>query len=280
MSGHAILTKELFADALYIIPDPGDEGEIKIDRNFGIVPLVTAAAETRTLAAPHKAGLRVTLAFQTDVGDCVVTVATAVNEGGNTILTFANAGEAISLESIAVGTVFAWRVSWNDGVSGVTASAQTIDNPRGGVLSIGDTFAQSVKIGKSPGGIFTEGKPIGQQGTLAADPADTTSLTEAQVLSGILVCTPTATKNYQSPTGTEIETALELIVGPISLGDYFDLTVINIGSAGDIITMTVDTGVTFVGSVTIDDPGADVNSSGTFRYVRGASNVFVAYRIA
>jgi hypothetical protein len=77
-------------------------------------------------------------------------------------------------------------------------------------------------------------------------------------------------------TGTQIETALG---GTLATGDFFDLTVINLGGAGDIITMAVASGVTFVGSEEIDDDGADVISSGTFRFVRGASNVFVGYRL-
>jgi hypothetical protein len=96
------------------------------------------------------------------------------------------------------------------------------------------------------------------------------------MLAGIIVGTPTAAAAYTVRTGTQIETALG---GTLATGDSFDLTVINLGGAGDIITMTVASGVTFSGSALIDDAGADITNAGTFRFVRGAANVFVAYRI-
>ena len=105
----------------------------------------------------------------------------------------------------------------------------------------------------------------------------TASLTDAQMLSTILVATPSATATYTVRTGTQLETALG---GTMANGESFDLTIINLGGAGDIITMAVATGITFVGSLTIDDAGADINSSGTFRFRRTAANTFVAYRIA
>lgn len=105
---------------------------------------------------------------------------------------------------------------------------------------------------------------------------NTASLTDAQILSGILVCTPTGAATYTMRTGTQIEAALS---GSLANNDSFDLTVINIGGTGDIITMAAADGVTFVGSLTIDDPGADINSSGTFRFRRTGANVFVGYRI-
>lgn len=107
---------------------------------------------------------------------------------------------------------------------------------------------------------------------------DTASLTDAQILSGILVATPSAVATYTMRTGTQIEAALS--ASNMTNGDSFDLTIINLGGAGDIITMAVATGVTFVGSVTIDDAGADINSSGTFRIRRTAANTFVCYRIS
>jgi len=78
-------------------------------------------------------------------------------------------------------------------------------------------------------------------------------------------------------TGTQIEAALS---GNLANGDSFELTIINLGSAGDIITMAVASGVTFVGSLLIDDAGADVGSQGTFSFRRTAANTFVGYRVA
>lgn len=117
----------------------------------------------------------------------------------------------------------------------------------------------------------------GKQATPETDPADVAGLTVDQMLSGILVCTPTGTVNYQPPNGTDLIAALPTT---FAIDDTFDLTLINLGGAGDIITMVVETGITYVGSVTVDDAGADINSSGTFRFRYTAANTFIAYRVA
>ena len=102
--------------AEFTLSDPGN-GKALPNTQFGTIPIVTAAAETRTLADPQKAGLRLTLAMKTDGGDCVITVASAINSSGNTIITLNDAGDNIELRSIAVGSAFKWRVVSNDGAS-------------------------------------------------------------------------------------------------------------------------------------------------------------------
>lgn len=97
------------------ITDPGDAGAIPVTKS-GVVAIVTGGGETRTLAIPTFLGQRITLCLDTDGGDAVVTVASAVNQTGNNTLTFSDAGEEISLHAISVGGTLAWRVSSNDGV--------------------------------------------------------------------------------------------------------------------------------------------------------------------
>ena len=105
----------------------------------------------------------------------------------------------------------------------------------------------------------------------------TAVLTAAQMTGGILVGTPAATANYTTLTGTLLEAALS---STIATDDTFDLCIINLGVAGDIITLVGGTGVTVVGSATVDDAGTDINSSGVFRFRRSAANTFIAYRIS
>jgi len=105
----------------------------------------------------------------------------------------------------------------------------------------------------------------------------TATLTDLQMLGGILEATPAATATYTTRTGTQIEAALS---GGHTTNDSFDLTIINLGGAGDIITLAGGTDVTIVGSTTVDDSGADITSSGTFRFRKSAANTFIAYRIA
>jgi len=150
----------------------------------------------------------------------------------------------------------------------------------GAAAGSGDGGAVIVTTGTSgsgvAGNIHLRAKTLGYQDSTPETATDTDSLTDAQMLAGIVVCTPTAAATYTVRTGAQIEAALG---GTLADGDSFDLTFINLGGAGDIITLAVAAGVTFVGSVLIDDAGADVTSSGTFRFVRGASETFVAYRV-
>ena len=85
-----------------------------------------------------------------------------------------------------------------------------------------------------------------------------TDMTEAELLGGIHVKTPTAAQNLQVPTGTEISAAVTAVQPEFAIGDSFDFTLINLGGTGDIVTLTVDTGVTFVGYMGEDEVfGAD-----------------------
>jgi len=109
-------TDSLNAGLANAIADPGDAGAIAVTRS-GTCPLVTAGAETRTLAVPTFAGQQISLGLKTDGGDCVVTAASGVNVTGNNTLTFSDAGEHILLAAIEVGAALAWRVVCNDGVA-------------------------------------------------------------------------------------------------------------------------------------------------------------------
>lgn len=103
-------------DLSNLVTDPGASGAIPVT-NSGSVQLVSAAAETRTLAVPARVGQMLALSMKTDGGDCVVTVAAAVNQTGNNTLTFNDAGDTIVLVGIESGSNKRWRVVSNDGVT-------------------------------------------------------------------------------------------------------------------------------------------------------------------
>ncbi len=125
-----------------------------------------------------------------------------------------------------------------------------------------------------------DGSPILTKVPAASTATTATDMTEAELLGGMHVKTPSAAQDLQVPTGTEISAALVAAGVTPAVGDSFDFTLVNLGGAGDIVTLIVDTGVTFIGSVTVDDAGADINSSGTFRFRNTAANVWVAHRVA
>ena len=115
MTGHRMLHDGMLAN--YLEVDPGNAGVIRPTKSPGMFPIVTTAAQTRTVPDPTRAGLTMMLAMKTDGGDCVVTAASTINAAGNTIMTFGDAGDFIELVSIPVGTGFKWRIAANEGVA-------------------------------------------------------------------------------------------------------------------------------------------------------------------
>ena len=98
------------------IVDPGNAGAIPVV-NGGNIPIVTAGAETRTLAAPTAAGQNLSICMKTDGGDCVITCATGINQTGNNTITLNDAGDFVLLSAITVGANLRWRVVVNDGAT-------------------------------------------------------------------------------------------------------------------------------------------------------------------
>lgn len=110
----ASVSNTVHNEVSYAITDPGDAGAIPVTES-GHCSIITAAAETRTLAAPSYAGQMLSLALKTDGGDCVVTCATGVNQTGNNTITLNDAGDSILLVGIESGSDKRWRVVANDG---------------------------------------------------------------------------------------------------------------------------------------------------------------------
>jgi hypothetical protein len=73
-------------------------------------------------------------------------------------------------------------------------------------------------------------------------------MTAAELLGGITVATPTEARNIQVPAAADIITAVD---AGTDTGLGFEFTVINLASATHALTLTVNTGTTLVGSVTI-----------------------------
>ena len=101
-------------------PDPGDAGAIPSGRS-GLYRLVSAAVETRTLAAPVNEGMVLVFIHHTDGGSVAITVTGGVDDGGDTVMTFTDAGEWIALISMSYissgSRVYRWRYLRNDGVT-------------------------------------------------------------------------------------------------------------------------------------------------------------------
>lgn len=97
-----------------VIADPGNAGTIVVTES-GLLDIVTAGAETRVLPAPTFVGQTMLISMKTDVGDCVIAIATLINQAGNNRITLNDAGDAILLIAKTSGSSKLWSVVSNDG---------------------------------------------------------------------------------------------------------------------------------------------------------------------
>ena len=98
-----------------IMADPGNAKTIRVTQDLQICEMVSAASETRTLANPTKAGIRFVLRLLTDGGDVAVTAANGLNVTGNTVATFEEASDLLSLISVSTSSGFRWQIDVNVG---------------------------------------------------------------------------------------------------------------------------------------------------------------------
>ena len=101
----------------------------------------------------------------------------------------------------------------------------------------------------------------------------TATLTAAQICNQMLVANPSATAaTYTLPLGTAIDAA----VPNATVGSYFDLSIVNIGTDSGTVTLAVNTGVTNGGNALA---ALAIGTSGLFRFRKTADNTFVVYRL-
>lgn len=105
--------------------DPGNGGAIRVTEDLQILEMVSTGAETRTLKAPTKPGIRFVLRLMTDGGDIVVTAENGFNVEGDTDARFADASDLLSLISVehSAGPPRTYRWELEDGNTGVSISA-------------------------------------------------------------------------------------------------------------------------------------------------------------
>jgi hypothetical protein len=96
------------------------------------------------------------------------------------------------------------------------------------------------------------------------------AITAAQLVTdGIVSATPTQARNIQAPTAADI---LALLPN-YKVGDSFEFSLINLAASSYALTLTVNTGLTIVGSAAVS-----AASSGTFMVRVASSTAVVCYR--
>ena len=153
------------------------------------------------------------------------------------------------------------RLTKGEAIAGKLISGSDIDSV--GEVNVGTDL--EVADDAYVTGAFGKGVAV----TNIADGASMT-FTAANLLSGIVTATPTEARNIQAPTASELITAVD---ADTETGLGFEFTIINLAGATHALTLTVNTGTTLVGSVTIA-----AASSATFVARLAATDAVVIYR--
>lgn len=96
------------------IADPGASGAIPVTVS-GVVDLVTAGAETRTVAAPPTIGEILVLNADTIVTSCTIAFAAAFDVTPHAHIAFTATGQNATFVAATIGGVKTWRLVSNEG---------------------------------------------------------------------------------------------------------------------------------------------------------------------
>lgn len=100
------------------LADPGTTKAIPVDASYTINMTTGASGETNTLAIPTFIGQELVLNIDTfGGGSRVITSAAALNQAGNTVMTFGAARDTCLLKAIKIGGALRWQIYGNDGVA-------------------------------------------------------------------------------------------------------------------------------------------------------------------
>lgn len=216
--------------------DPGNAGTITVDRDLVCYNLVSAAAETRTLARPTKTGVYVAVMMKTDGGDITMTVTGGYNLAGATAYTFTDAGQVAEFISWFDGTNYAWRLL---GPAAAAVPAEVLSTAR---TVRAEESGKTFYLNLAGGFVVTLPAPaLGLRFTFIVSTAPTTSYTVVTAASA------------------------NVMLGHI-------VTSQDAGGSGDSETSGGDT-FSFVANQAVVGDRADFESDGTSWFVRGTCKV-------
>ena len=226
---------DLHSTAIQIV-DPGDAGTISVDKNLGVVQLVSAGTETRTLDRPTKPGVRLALFMKTDGGDITLTVTGNYNEAGDSTFVFDDVGEFAEFISLYDGTDYFWRLTSShstgnlsqtesaflEGVTaGAVANSKALVLGSDGTLTVSANTNSPLVIDDGTTNIIdvdTRNTVKDVAGVTISSPA-TTIATETAVHSNPSLQIPAKTITYTGTTQTTYQKGAQLHVGALTLTD-------------------------------------------------------------
>jgi hypothetical protein len=198
--------------------DPGNAGTITVNRSPHVVALVSAAAETRTLAIPTSALARCKLYMKTDGGDITLTVTGGYNEAGDTTFVFSEVGQFAIFEAIDVSGTLTWRMTSShiqSDLSSLDATVTELDRVADMSTRVVDCTASSLAVTEAlhDGKIITLNRAAGIAVTLPVPAA-------GMRFEFIVQTTFTGASTIKSVAGTHI------MIGHALLGNDTDNSVV------------------------------------------------------
>ena len=179
-----------------------------------------------------------------------------------------------------------------DSASGTPGSVLLRTYTTGGTATTAVTVDSSQDVTVESGNLFVSAKPIyarasstaafiQYQGAPATTDDGTTAISAANILTGIVQCTPSADRSKATDTASNLVSGLTLTAD----NDSFDFSLISLATDGTSdITLTGGTGVTLVGNMKVksqdDADDAGYAGVGRFRIRRTGSSAVTMYRIA
>lgn len=159
--------------------------------------------------------------------------------------------------------------------SGAVTAATGVTATTGGVTVTAGGLTVTAGTTSLRGTILTNYQPAE-----ATTDDGTTAVSAANILTGVVKCTPTADRSKATDTAANLVDGLNLGVN----NDSFDFSIINLATDGEShITITAGTNVTLVGCMVISaqDLAQDAFTSGTsrFRFRRTSATAGTLYRI-
>ena len=183
-------------------------------------------------------------------------------------------------------------LSGGDAASGDAGNVLLRTYTSGGSITTALTVDTNQDISVETGNLFVKAKPIyarasstaafiQYQGAEAETDDGTTALSAANILTGIIKCTPTADRSKATDTASNLISGLSLTAD----NDSFDFSLISLATDGTSdITLTGGTGVTLLGNMKVksqdDVDDAGYAGVGRFRIRRTGASAVTMYRIA
>ena len=239
----------------------------------GAVAVTGGVGGTTDSTGAHAGGAGGAVTITTGIGGTQTGSTTAGGVGGELGLT-AGAGGAVTTSSGVGGR--GGTVTVTAGAGGAASGGSDTGGEGGDVLLVSAAGGTGATAGIA-GNVISRGQTFLQK-KLAQTMAGAGTISDSDMLSGLIVGTPTADpSNYTTPTGAQIST---LFGTTPTVGDSFELTIINIAATNKVIDLVAGgSGMTVTGESLIENAtDGPLNSSGTFVFVNTASDTWIAYR--